>query len=164
MKISALRKSKRSTKIVEMWENPKRKNSTSGSLTKILLRSLFILTCPLQIKNDYTSQPGHLVPIKEKLNNCNIPHYYSHNALSVTRSVLGGELHALADVFDYGFTTRTVLNNIMGMHTPLKILPSMKVILRPNSSAQNLQKNDQWLTQTQLCRPLENEKYLLLNM
>lgn len=40
----------------------------------------------------------------------------------VTSSILGGELYALADAFDYGYKIRHDLEQIIEKYIPLKIL------------------------------------------
>jgi hypothetical protein len=75
---------------------------------------------------DFTSQLGYNILLTDKTDQCNISHYSSHKSRLVTRSVLGGELYAFADAFDFAFTLKHDLQVMLCQIIPLTILTDSK--------------------------------------
>jgi Reverse transcriptase (RNA-dependent DNA polymerase) len=71
---------------------------------------------------DLTSQLGYMVCLVDKYKRCNIIHYSSYKSKRVTRSVLGGEIHAFADAFDCAFTLKHDLEGLLCQKVPVTIL------------------------------------------
>jgi Reverse transcriptase (RNA-dependent DNA polymerase) len=76
--------------------------------------------------DDFTSQLGYIVLLTDKTDRCNIIHYSSHKSRRVTRSVLGGEVYAFADAFDFAFTLKHDLQVMLRQAVPLTILTDSK--------------------------------------
>ena len=72
--------------------------------------------------NDLTSQLGYIILLADKFGKCNILHYASYKSRRVTRSVLGAEIYAFADAFDYAYVIRHDLEEIMEQKVPLQML------------------------------------------
>ena len=72
--------------------------------------------------DDFTSQLGYIILLTDKTDRCNIIHYSSHKSRRVTRSVLGGEVYAFADAFDFAFTLKHDLQVMLCQKIPLTIL------------------------------------------
>ena len=62
---------------------------------------------------NYRSQLGFLVLLCDKTNRCNIVHFSGYHARRVTRSVLGAEVYAFADTFDYGYSLKNDMERII---------------------------------------------------
>lgn len=75
---------------------------------------------------DQKSQLGFIILLCDKFNNCNILHYNSYKAKRINRSVLGAEVYAFADAFDYAFTLKHDLEEILQSQVPLQILTDSK--------------------------------------
>ena len=77
-------------------------------------------------KKDQTTQVVHLVVLTDASNKCNIMHYASYKSRRVVRSVLGGELYAYADAFDYAYTLNQDLKDIMKKDIPISMFTDSK--------------------------------------
>jgi hypothetical protein len=55
---------------------------------------------------DLSFQLGFIICLSDASGKCNVIHYRSYKSRRVTRSVLGGEILAFADAFDYAYTLR----------------------------------------------------------
>ncbi len=75
---------------------------------------------------DLSSQLGFIVLLCDRNLKANILHFASYKSKRVTRSVLGSEIYAFADAFDYGFTMKNDLERILGQHIPLQMLTDSK--------------------------------------
>lgn len=68
------------------------------------------------------SQLGFLVLLCDGSGKCNVLHFSSYKSERVTRSVMGAEVLAFADGFDYAYFLRHDLNRISGQNQPLAML------------------------------------------
>ena len=75
---------------------------------------------------DLRSQLGFIVLLCDGHNRCNILHYSSYMAKRVTRSVLGAEVSAFADGFDYGYALKIDIERITGKLLLLTLLTDSK--------------------------------------
>ena len=75
---------------------------------------------------DLSSQLGYIVLLCDKSNKCNILHFSSHKSRRIVRSVLGGEVYAFADAFDYAYTMRHDLQRILGRNIALQMFTDSK--------------------------------------
>lgn len=75
---------------------------------------------------DFKSQIGCLILLCDRNNRCHILSYSSTKCKRVTRSILGGELCALADAFDKGFTIKTDLERMLNKRIPLSMFTDSK--------------------------------------
>lgn len=75
---------------------------------------------------DLSSQLGYIVLLCDKHSRCNILHFSSHKSRRVVRSVLGAEMYSFADAFDFAFTAKTDLENILKKDIPLRMLTDSK--------------------------------------
>lgn len=64
-------------------------------------------------KEDLSTQLGFLVLLCDRHNHCNILHYSSHKSRRVVRSVMGGEVYAMADGTDFALTLRYDLERML---------------------------------------------------
>ncbi len=83
---------------------------------------------------DLSLQLGYIVLLWDKHGNCNLLHYTSHKS---RRSVLGSEVYAFDDAFEYASTMKHNLEAILGKHIPLKMLTDSKSlfdVITKNSS------------------------------
>ena len=71
--------------------------------------------------SDLTSQLGFIVVLKDKHYQSNIIHFTSYKSRRVVRSILGGEVYAFSDAFDWAFTFRHDLEKLMGRKVPLSM-------------------------------------------
>jgi hypothetical protein len=76
--------------------------------------------------DDLTSQLGFIVFLTDGTGRCNLVHASSHKCRRVTRLILGGEVLAFADAFDYAFTLRHDLEHMLGRSIPLSMLTDSK--------------------------------------
>jgi hypothetical protein len=76
--------------------------------------------------DDFTSQLGYNILLTDKTDQCNIIHYSRHKSRRITRSVLGGEVYAFADAFDFAFALKHDLQAILCQTIPLTILTDSK--------------------------------------
>ncbi|MEM6805930.1 MAG: hypothetical protein AAF696_31325 [Bacteroidota bacterium] len=85
-----------------------------------------------------SSQLGYIVLLCDKNDNCKILHYTSYKSRRVVRSVLGAEVYAMADAFDYSYKLKHDLETILDKHIPLRIITYSKslfdIITRNSSS------------------------------
>jgi hypothetical protein len=77
---------------------------------------------------DLTSQLGFSIFLTDKTGRCNLVHASSHKCRRVTRSILGGEVLAFADAFDYAYTLRHNLEHMFGKSIPLSMLTDSKFL------------------------------------
>lgn len=77
---------------------------------------------------DLSTQLGYLVLLCDARKRCNILHYSSHKSRRVVRSVMGGEVYAFADGFDFGITIRHDLQRIIGKKLSLSIFTDSKCL------------------------------------
>jgi Reverse transcriptase (RNA-dependent DNA polymerase) len=75
---------------------------------------------------DKSSQLGFALFLTDGSGNCNLIRYRSYKARRVTRSILGGEVHAFADAFDEAFVLRHDLELMLGQKVPLKMYTDSK--------------------------------------
>ncbi|MEM1283154.1 MAG: reverse transcriptase domain-containing protein [Chlamydiota bacterium] len=85
-----------------------------------------------------SSQLGYIVLLCDKFERCNILHFTSYKSRRIVRSVLGAEVYAMADAFDYAFTLKQDLEIILNQKVPLRIITDSKSlfdIITKNSSS-----------------------------
>ena len=75
---------------------------------------------------DLSSQLEYIVLLCDKSNKCNILHFSSHKSRRIVRSVLGGEVYAFADAFDYAYTMRHDLQRLLGRNIALQMFTDSK--------------------------------------
>jgi hypothetical protein len=114
-------------------------NSTIKALKKTAERKLLYQNLELKtlrivsysdasfaINKDLTSQLGFIIFLTDKTGRCNLVHASSHKCRRDTRSILGGEVLALADDFDYAFTLCHDLEHMLGKSIPLSMLNGLE--------------------------------------
>lgn len=77
---------------------------------------------------DHSSQLGYLVLLGDASGKCNILHYSSSKSKRVARSVLGSEMYAFADGFDYAFCVKKDLEKILARPIRLEMLTDSKCL------------------------------------
>ena len=89
--------------------------------------------------SDLTSQLGYIILLADKFGKRNILHYASYKSRRVTRSVLGAEVYAFADAFDYAYVIRHDLEEILNQCIPLQIMTDSRslfdVIVRNSTTS-----------------------------
>lgn len=85
---------------------------------------------------DLKSQLGYLILLTGKYNRCNILQYSSYKSRRVARSVLGSEVYAFEDEFDFAFSLNHDLEKVTGLHIPIQMLTDSKSLfdIIPKSS------------------------------
>jgi hypothetical protein len=111
--------------ILHLKATPK-KGITYPRLDRTSLRLKVYADSSFANNEDLTSQLGYLVLLTDKNDRCNIIHYSSHKSRRVTRSVLGGEVHAFADAFDYAIVLKRDLEAMLSQEIPLTMLTDSK--------------------------------------
>jgi hypothetical protein len=76
--------------------------------------------------SDLSSQLGYLCVLADGTDACNVIHYTSYKSRRVARSVLGGELHAFVDAFDYAYLLKRDLELILNTTISVQILTDSK--------------------------------------
>ena len=109
-----------------------RRHSHRGILQqKLDLNSLRIVVytdAAFATNKDHTSQLGYLVLLTDDSKKCNVLHYSSSKSKRVARSVLGSEIYAFADGFDFAFCLKKDMENILGRRIPMQILTDSKCL------------------------------------
>lgn len=77
---------------------------------------------------DHTSQLGFLVLLSDASGKCNILHFSSSKSKRVARSVLGSEIYAFADGFDFAFCVKKDLEMILLKSIPMQMLTDSKCL------------------------------------
>ena len=89
---------------------------------------------------DLTSQLGYIILLADKYGKCNVLHYASYKSRRVTRSVLGAEVYAFADAFDFAYVIKHDLEEILGQRVPLQMLTDSRslfdVIVKNSTTAE----------------------------
>lgn len=109
-----------------------RKYSYRGILQQKLDRNSLIIAvysdAAFSTRQDHKSQLRYLILLCDGNNNCNILHFSSTKSKRIALSVLGSEVYALADGFDYGFCLKQDLETILGKRIPLQMLTDAKCV------------------------------------
>lgn len=74
------------------------------------------------------SQLGFLVLLRDKSGKCNIIYFRSYKSRRVSRSVLGSEIYAFADGFDYAYGLKADLELMIKKIVPITILTDSKCL------------------------------------
>ena len=86
------------------------------------------------------SQLGFVALLCDASGKANVLHFTSYKSKRVVRSVMGGECYAFADGFDYGFTLRHDLQNILQRKIPLLLYTDsdslFKVIVKNSTTTE----------------------------
>ena len=72
--------------------------------------------------NDTSSQLGYIMFLVDKYDYCQPLMWFSHKSKRVTKSVLGSEMMAFADGFDFSFSLKHDLQKILNQDVPLIML------------------------------------------
>lgn len=75
---------------------------------------------------DLTSQLGFIIVMSDASHKSNVLDFNSYKSKRATRSVLGAEIYAFADGFDYAFTMKHDLESILGKQVPLQMFTDSK--------------------------------------
>lgn len=73
-----------------------------------------------------SSQIGYIILLCDNQNSCHILHYSSKKNRRITRSILGGEVCAIAEAFDAAYTLKYDLENILKRKIPLTMFTDSK--------------------------------------
>lgn len=76
------------------------------------------------------SQLGFIILVCDASGKCNMLHFSSYKSKRVTRSVLGAEVLAFADGFDYAYLLRHDLQRILAQHLPLAMLTDSESLFK----------------------------------
>jgi hypothetical protein len=106
-KISAL------NKVIKHLKSNTSQGLTYHKLEKDSLKIKVYADSSFANNDDLTSQLGYIVLLTDKTNKRNIIHYTSHKSRRVRRSILGGEVYAFADAFDFAFTLKHDLQSML---------------------------------------------------
>lgn len=79
---------------------------------------------------DLRSQLGFIVLLCDSSGKCNILHFSSYKSKRVTRSVLGAEVLAFADGFDYAYLLRHDLKRMLNKDIPLAMLTDSESLFK----------------------------------
>ena len=119
-----------------------RRHSHRGILQqKLDINSLKIIVytdAAFSTNADHTSQLGYLIMLSDDSKKCNILHYSSSKSKRVARSVLGSEIYAFADGFDFAFCLKTDLEKILKKRIPLQMYTDSKFLFDVITTASSL--------------------------
>ena len=76
--------------------------------------------------NDFSSQIGFVIVLKDRYNKANILHWSSIKCKRVTRSVLAAELYGMVHIFDYCAAIKSTLDKILHIKVPLILCTDSK--------------------------------------
>ena len=96
--------------------NKCRKNPLSLHIPKLDLDSLYICgysDASFASNKDLTSQLAMVILLADANNNASLIHYSSKKAQRVTRSVLAAEVYAFVELFDFAYTLKHDLKNVL---------------------------------------------------
>ena len=79
---------------------------------------------------DLKTQLGFIVAQSDNSKRCNILHFTSYKSRRTVRSVMGGELYAFSDGFDYAYLMKHDLEDIFGRRVPLMMLTDSEALFR----------------------------------
>lgn len=99
-------------KVVKTAKKYSNRGLTQQKLDIETLRMVVYTDAAFATNSDHLSQLGYLILLCDGKNNCNILHYSSSKSKRVARSVLGSEIYAFADGFDFAYSLRTDIQNI----------------------------------------------------
>lgn len=89
---------------------------------------------------DSSTQLGYVILLTDRTKRANWLHYASYKSKRIVRSVLGGETYAFADGFDFAFTLRHDIENILGRKLSITMLTDseslFKVIIKASTTTE----------------------------
>ena len=110
-------------------EHPKRgirqQKLDRGSLTLKVFTDSSFANNPL-----FKSQLGYIILLTDASGRANILHFSSYKSMRIVCSILGGEVYAFADGFDFAFMLRHDLQEIMGQTIPMSMFTDSESLFK----------------------------------
>lgn len=129
---------KKINKVVKTAKKYSMRGLTQQKLDISTLRVVVYSDAAFATNSDHTSQLGYVVLLCDGNNNCNILHFSSSKSKRVARSVLGSEIYAFADGFDFAYSLRNDIQNVTGKNLPLHMLTDSKCLFDVLTSGSSL--------------------------
>ena len=102
---------------------------------------------------------GYIILLTDTSGRANILHFSSYKSMRIVRSILGGEVYAFADGFDFAFLLRHDLQDIMVLTIPMSMFTDseslFKVFLKSTTTTEkrlmiNIQDNREAYDQSEI--------------